>query len=213
MTRKLVLLGAGGHAASVLDCVDRVAYPEIIIVDLAENLGKSVLDLNVSHVDEQLPALFADGFTHAFVAVGSILNTETRRSLTAHLLKIGFTLPNIVAPSAVVSPFSLLSEGIFIGKNVVVNARASIAQGVILNTGAIIEHDCVVGPFCHVSVGSVLCGEVTLGSDVHIGANSVVKQGCTIGSHSILGMGSVLTHDLPSHVVAYGNPCKEVRSL
>jgi len=213
MSKKLILVGAGGHAKSVLDCIDREEYGEIAIIDTKENFGKQVLDLSVVGCDEDLPSLKEKGFDYAFVTVGSIMNTELRHTLTDKLEKLGYILPNIIDSSAVVSRNAKLASGVFVGKQVVVNAGAMIERGVILNTGAIVEHDCVVGAFSHVSVGAVLCGEVTLGSDVHVGANSVVKQQISIGSHTVIGMGSVVTHDLSSNILAFGNPCKEVRGL
>jgi sugar O-acyltransferase (sialic acid O-acetyltransferase NeuD family) len=213
MNKKLILVGAGGHAKSVLDCVDREEYSEIVIIDTKENIGKPVLDLTVSGSDEDLSVYKEKGFDYAFVTVGSIMNTDLRRKLTDKLEKIGFILPNIIASGAVISRHADLAGGIFIGKLAVVNAGAQIDRGVILNTGSIVEHDCKVGEFSHVSVGAVLCGEVTLGSDVHIGANSVIKQQISVGSHTVVGMGSVVTHDLSSNILAFGNPCKEVRAL
>lgn len=54
---------------------------------------------------------------------------------------------------------------------------------------------------------------VTIGKHVAIGANSVICYGVTIGDNSIIGAGSVVTKNIPANVVAYGNPCKVVRSL
>ncbi|NOH95220.1 sugar O-acetyltransferase [Vibrio sp. 99-70-13A1] len=49
--------------------------------------------------------------------------------------------------------------------------------------------------------------------NVWIGANSVVLPGVTIGENSVIGAGSVVTKDIPSGVVAVGNPCRVMRSI
>ena len=54
---------------------------------------------------------------------------------------------------------------------------------------------------------------VTIGNNVWIGANSVVLPGVTIGDDSVIGAGSVVTRDIPSGVVAFGNPCRVVREI
>ncbi len=54
---------------------------------------------------------------------------------------------------------------------------------------------------------------VTIGNDVWIGANCVILPGVTIGNNVVIGAGSVVTHDIPDNVVAYGSPCKVVRSI
>ncbi|MCV6039074.1 galactoside O-acetyltransferase, partial [Escherichia coli] len=49
--------------------------------------------------------------------------------------------------------------------------------------------------------------------NVWIGANSVVLPGVTIGENSVIGAGSVVTKDIPSNVVAVGNPCRVLREI
>lgn len=54
---------------------------------------------------------------------------------------------------------------------------------------------------------------VTIGKNVWIGAGSVVLPGITIGDNSVIGAGSVVTKDIPSNVIAVGNPCKVLRPI
>ena len=54
---------------------------------------------------------------------------------------------------------------------------------------------------------------ITIGNRVWLGANVVVLPGVTIGDGSVIGAGSVVTHDIPSGVVAFGSPCKVYRAI
>jgi hypothetical protein len=54
---------------------------------------------------------------------------------------------------------------------------------------------------------------VTLGSNVWIGDGATVCKGVSIGDNSIIGAGSVVTQDIPSNVIAAGNPAKVLRPL
>lgn len=54
---------------------------------------------------------------------------------------------------------------------------------------------------------------VTIGDNVWIGGNVVVNPGVTIGENSIIGSGSVVTKDIPSNVIAAGNPCRVIREI
>lgn len=49
--------------------------------------------------------------------------------------------------------------------------------------------------------------------NVWIGANCTICGGVTIGKDSVIGAGSVVTHDIPSGVVAAGVPCKVIRPI
>ncbi len=54
---------------------------------------------------------------------------------------------------------------------------------------------------------------VHIGKNCWLGAGVIVLPGITIGDHTIVGAGSVVTKDLPSGVVAVGNPCKVLRPV
>lgn len=54
---------------------------------------------------------------------------------------------------------------------------------------------------------------ITIGEDVWIGGSVVICPGVTIGDRTIIGAGSVVTKDIPSDIIAAGNPCKIIRKL
>ena len=54
---------------------------------------------------------------------------------------------------------------------------------------------------------------VRIGRNCWLGANVVVVPGVTIGDNVVVGAGSVVTKDLPSNVVAVGNPCRILREV
>lgn len=54
---------------------------------------------------------------------------------------------------------------------------------------------------------------ITVGNDVWIGAGVVVLPGVTIGDNTVIGAGSVVNRDIPSGVIAVGNPCKPIREI
>lgn len=54
---------------------------------------------------------------------------------------------------------------------------------------------------------------VHIGNRVWIGAGSIILPGVTIGDDSVIGAGSVVTKDIPSGVVAVGNPCRVLRNI
>lgn len=54
---------------------------------------------------------------------------------------------------------------------------------------------------------------VRIGRNCWIGAGVVIVPGVTIGDNVVVGAGSVVTRDLPSDVVAVGNPCRVMRPV
>ncbi len=54
---------------------------------------------------------------------------------------------------------------------------------------------------------------INVGNNVWFGGNVTVLAGVTIGDNTVIGAGSVVTKDIPSNVVAVGNPCKIIRKI
>jgi acetyltransferase-like isoleucine patch superfamily enzyme len=54
---------------------------------------------------------------------------------------------------------------------------------------------------------------IKVGNNVWFGANVTVLPGVTIGNNVVVGSGSVVNKDIPSDVVAAGNPCKIIREI
>lgn len=54
---------------------------------------------------------------------------------------------------------------------------------------------------------------ITVGNNVWIGGGVSVLPGVSIGDDTIIGAGSVVTKDIPSGVIAAGNPCRVIREI
>ena len=54
---------------------------------------------------------------------------------------------------------------------------------------------------------------VRIGKNCWLGAGVIVMPGVTIGDNTVIGAGSVVTRDIPSGVVAVGNPCRVLREV
>jgi len=214
MKSKILLIGGGGHCKSVLDSLLELnEFSEIGIIDKSKNIGKVIMGVPIVGEDDDLISLFDEGYNYAFVTIGSIGNPTLRIKFFHRLIEIGYKIPVIIDNSARVSKNAIIEQGVFIGKQTVVNAGAMIQRGAIINSGSIVEHDCQIGAFAHVAPGAVLGGEVVVGEHSHIGSNATIKQQIHIGSNSIIGMGSVVVKNITSSVIAYGNPCREVKKL
>jgi putative colanic acid biosynthesis acetyltransferase WcaF len=80
-----------------------------------------------------------------------------------------------------------------------IGAGATIAQEAYLCTGT---HE-----FTRPGI-PLLAAKINVGDGAFIGARAFVMPGITIGSGSVIGACSVVTKDVPSNVVAAGNPCR-----
>ena len=63
-----------------------------------------------------------------------------------------------------------------------------------------------------ISMTSWTKAPVSIGEDCWIGMGVCILPGVTIGDRVIIGAGSIVTHDIPSDVIAVGNPCRPVKT-
>lgn len=55
--------------------------------------------------------------------------------------------------------------------------------------------------------------DVYIGKNAWIGAGVIIVPGVHIGNNTVIGAGSVVTKDIPSNVIAVGNPCRVLRNV
>lgn len=209
---RILILGMGGHAKSIVDSIERENKYEIAgyVINASED-SACVEKYPVLGCDDNLQELFLSGIHNAVVGVGFLGDGDLRNQLYRKLKDIGYELPAICDPSAIIASGVSIGEGTFIGKGAILNADTNIGKMCIVNTGAIIEHDCAIGDFSHVSVGAVLCGGVNVGMNTFVGANATVVQERSIGDRTIIGAGAVVVRDVEEKCTIVGNPGRIIK--
>jgi len=107
------------------------------------------------------------------------------------------------------------------GKNVFLNFNCVILDVMKVTIG----NDVLIGPGVQISTAThpldwkprknmlEYAKPITIGSNVWLGGGAIICPGVTIGDRSVIGAGSIVTKDIPSDVLAVGNPCKVLREL
>jgi sugar O-acyltransferase (sialic acid O-acetyltransferase NeuD family) len=195
---QILLIGAGGHAASCIDAIESQGCYEIVgLIVKEDEVGREFFGYPVLGCDSDLERL-ATRFPLAFVAFGAIDKPETRLSMIERLMYAGFKMPTIVASTAYVSPRAKIGQGTIVMHGVVINAEVRIGGNCIINSNALIEHDSSVGEYCHISTGVIINGKTTIGDNCFIGSGCVVRNGISVGPDCFVGMAQNLVQDLPA---------------
>jgi maltose O-acetyltransferase len=108
-----------------------------------------------------------------------------------------------------------LRAGVFVNMNCVFLDPAPITIGAQTMIGPSVQIYTATHPVDAAERvrGPELAYAVTIGARVWIGGAAVICPGVTIGDDTTIGAGSVVTRDVPSRVVAAGNPCRVIREL
>lgn len=188
--RRIVLIGSGGHGRSVIDSIESAGEYEIAGFVGPESC--SYRGYRTLGDDGDLVRLRKEGIECAFVGLGYLGSGTRRQELFALLCDIGYEIPPVVDPSAILAAGVSIGAGAYVGKGAIINAGATVGDMAIVNTNAVVEHDCVVESFSHVSVSATLCGSVSVGEASFVGAAATVCQGLSIGKHALVGANSTV---------------------
>ena len=207
--QKIIILGGGGHAKVLIDLIRTLNQYEIAgILDPQLEIRSAFVGIPVLGSDDLLPKLYADGIKNTCIAVGSIKADNKRKILFEKAKRIGFTVPSLVHPQAIISENAEINRGAQIMAGAIIQTGSSIGENVVIYSGAIIEHDCQVKSHSHICPGATLSGGCVVGENSFIGAGATVIQGIVIGSDVTVGAGSVVIKDVPDGVTIKGVPAK-----
>ena len=205
---KVIFLGAGGIAIVAAE-IARSRGLEIVgfLDDRAEKHGTLFCGAPILGNFDMLSELRQD-VPQAVVAFG---NCKGRISVAHKVLSYGFSLPNLIHLSAVISQDASIGQGAIIMPGTVINSGTRIGSNIIVNTAASVDHECSIGDGVHLGPGARLSGLVTIGNATWIGIGSVIRESIHIGNNVLVGAGSLVLKDIPDGVVAYGSPARIIR--
>lgn len=197
MSEQIIVIGGGGHAKVVIDCIRSAGDTVFGILDDSLAVGGTVFDIPVLGKTEDYVRFADEKF---IVAIG---NNTVRRRLAENMDVEWHTA---VHPRAVVSQYAKLGKGSVVMPGAIINAGTNIGDHCIINTGAVVEHDNRIGDYVHISPAASLGGTVEVGDSTHVGIGASVKNNITICGGCTIGAGAVVVKDIAECGVYVGVP-------
>ena len=176
--KKLLLVGAGGFGRMVLELA--MCQYDCAFIDDGQPVGVEICGIPVVGGLADLPELRKE---YGLLVVG-IGNNQFRAQVYEKAKALGYGFPNIIAPSAYISPYAKLGRGCVVLQNACVQNGASVGNGVLLNAGTEIHCDAVVGDYALIYTNSVIRTGATVGNIARIGSN------CTVCNHATVPDGT-----------------------
>ena len=210
---RLVIVGAGGHARSVLALLDRLdEYEVVALVDTYQPPDSYLFGLPIISSLDQLACFCADANAlNLCVAIGDNIRRQVMSERLIRMLPDS-NFPTLVDPTAVVASGACLAQGVVVMAHAHVGAGCHVESGCLVNTQASIDHDCILGTFSSLAPGVITGGRVEVGSRSFIGLGSRIIHGIKIGADTVVGAGSLVIKDQPSRVLSYGAPAVVIRT-
>ncbi len=201
--KKIILIGAGGHAKSCIDTIEN-AHQKLKIHGLIDKRksDKKLFNYKIIGSDKDLKSI-RKKIRFAFVAVGQIKSPLKRIEIYKNLEKNGYELPTIISKKAYVSKYSKIGKGTIVMHGAIINAGVKIGNNCIINSNCIVEHDVIIGNNCHIASGASISGNVKILQNCFVGSNATIKENIKIGNSCIIGSNIFLNKNLNSKTIYY----------
>lgn len=203
MNKPLIILGAGGHAAVLVDILRSQGRTLFSIIAPSRDDTRIALAGIEYWQDEEKILAYRPEQYELVNGIGSLPGNHLRAQLFTRYQTLGYHFATVISSQAIISNYAVLEEGAQVMAGAIIQTGAHIGRNSIINTGAIVEHDCCIGNDNHIAPGAVLCGGVVTGEGVHIGTRATIIQGISVGAYAIAGAGATLNRHLGEKQIAY----------
>jgi len=198
--KKVIIIGASGHAKVIADIVIKSGDKLVGFLDDNIQLPEKVIGYPYLGVISDY-AKYADDCNFV-IGIG---NNSIRKKIADGMNVKWYTA---IHPSAQIAIETVIGEGTVVMANAVINTSARIGMHCIINTASVIEHDNVIGDYVHISPNATLCGTVSIGNKTHIGAGVTVKNNISVCQDVIVGAGGVVVKNIDEQGTYIGVPIK-----
>lgn len=210
--RRLLVVGASGHARSVLDVVQ--ACGDLAVVGLIDDwrpAGSIAWGLPVVGGVDDFPDRWQSlDVELAFVAIGDNFQRQRISDRIASRVP-DLTFATLLHPSASIGSGATIDAGTVVMPQAVVGPGSQVGRGCVVNTASCLEHEGTMADFSSLASGAITAGRVSIGARAFVGLGALILQGISIGADTVIGAGAVVVTAIEPGVVAFGTPCRTVR--
>jgi sugar O-acyltransferase (sialic acid O-acetyltransferase NeuD family) len=212
IANKIIVWGGTGQAKIVRPIIEYYNSEIIVIFDDTPNLAPPFPDIPLLHGKDDFKKWKnrIKGVGHC-IAIGNP-NGRVRISISKMLIKSGSMPITIVHPTAFISDNSIIGEGTQIMAGSIISPEVVIGKQCIINTKASVDHECILSDGVEIAPGATLCGLVKVKTNAWICAGATILPRITIGKDAIVGAGAVVTKDVPENTTVVGVPAKIIKS-
>jgi len=203
----IVILGAGGHCASIIGLINRNKVFKIYgILDPNYKKIKKINGYDVIGDDSILTELKNKGINNLAIGIGSKGYHLKRNIIFKKAKKIGFKFPILIDKSVEFPVDAKISEGSQIFSGSIINTNVRIGKICVINTGSIIEHDTFIDDNVFTGPRVTICGAARIEEDVFLGANSCILPEITIRKKSTVGAFTLVNKNFSENSKLIGVP-------
>lgn len=215
MSKKIVLIGAGGFGREVAQMIEGLnrrekQYDLLGFLDDGKQFNRETL---INGYPWLGPSSWILDHKDEVVCTCTIGYASTKARIQRELMAQGVQFETIMATTAGVARFCEIGAGCVLYWNVGVSVNCKIGDGVLLNDSVKLGHDVVIGDYTAIMPGTSISGGCVIGEEVNIGGHAFVVPGKKVGNKARIAAGSVVFTNVRAGTTVLGNPARRMKEL
>lgn len=221
MTKKIVLIGAGGFGKEVASIIEVLNYSDKLHSRPHSYELLGFLDdgsqYNEGTIINGYPWLGKSNWIlqhkEKVVCTCTIGASKSRAAVQRRLTEQGVTFETIIAWGGYIGPYTEIGKGCVFYGGVTISVNCKIGDGVLMNQMVNIGHDVTIGDFTSIMPTTGISGNCKIGSEVNIGGHAFIIPGKKVGDGATIAAGSIVFSNVKENSTVLGNPAKRMREL
>ena len=208
LNKKIYILGVGINTIVYIDLVESCGYEIAGLYHYNDKrTGENIREIPI--IDSNLNLFKKKSLMGMNFAI-SVGNNKIRADLAKQIREKGGNIPTLIHPTAVVSKYASISEGVVIHANSVVQADVIIKKDTVVSYNTSVTHTSSIGEACYLAFNSNIGAGIKIQNYVFIGQSASIVSGKLeyVGNNSIVGAGSVVINNVEPNSIVIGNPAK-----
>ena len=208
MQKKVIIIGASGHARVIADIIKESKDKLIGFLDDNQDIqGNKIYEdkivlgtTNKKDIEKYKDCYF-------IIGIGS---NSVRKIISNKYPNIKWY--TAIHPKAVIGSDVSIGEGTAIMAGTVINTGTKVGKHCIINTCSSLDHDNLIEDFVHISPGAHLAGTVRIGEETWICAGVTIINNITIEKNNIIGAGSTVIKKITEKNSTFvGTPVRKIK--
>jgi UDP-perosamine 4-acetyltransferase len=197
-----------------------------VYIDLVEAIGYHIAglyhynDTRTGEMDHgykilgSFDDLFRQGLNGKNFALSMGDNT-IRAALYKRIVENGGNVPTLIHPSAQISRFAKLGNGVVCHINAMVGPDVIIGDNTVVDNVSSIIHSSHIGNNVFIAPKALVGAYVSVEDNVFIGLGATIVSGkvASIGANAIVGAGACVINSVPENTVVAGVPAREIKKI
>ena len=207
----MILFGVSNVLSDVYDCVHALGKKVTrIVINAPEQKRERTkgFETRLQEMNERPLITPLEDFIPQEDEEYFVVPTTSQKAVLIEYLKNKYQLQfsQLIHPTAYVSPFAKIGQGVFIGAMSVISAGCILKDHVFVNRGVTVGHDAVLHEYVRLNPGSNIGGHVEIHTGATIGIGANIIEELVIGRGAMVAASAAVIKDVQDRELVAGVP-------